>query len=167
MDAMSAVTIRPKEPGDRDWVLRFLRDRWGSERQVANGEVSFPADHPGLVALLDGTPVGLLTYRMDGESCEITLIDSGTQHAGIGTALLGAAERVARTAGCIRLWLVTTNDNLNALRFYQRRGFVLTALRPNALENSRRLKPEIPPVGDYGIPLRDELELEKRLLPGS
>jgi ribosomal protein S18 acetylase RimI-like enzyme len=78
--------------------------------------------------------------------------------------LLAAIEAVAREHGCVRLWLVTTNDNLGALRFYQRRGFRLTALRPDALGAARRLKPEIPLVGDFGIPLRDELELEKPLV---
>ena len=71
--------------------------------------------------------------------------------------------QTAREAGCTRLWLTTTNDNLDALRFYQRRGFVLAALYPDALIGSRPLKPEIPLIGAYGIPLRDELELEMEL----
>jgi ribosomal protein S18 acetylase RimI-like enzyme len=57
---------------------------------------------------------------------------------------------------------VTTNDNVDALRFYQRRGFRLAALRAGAVEDARaRLKPEIPWTGADGIELRDELELEK------
>lgn len=68
---------------------------------------------------------------------------------------------MARRAGCTRLWLVTTNDNLDALRFYQRRGFRLSRLRPGAVDLSRQtLKPEIPEVGTFGIAIRDELELE-------
>lgn len=158
-----ANTIRPIEPADRPWVLRFLRERWGSDRMAAHGVLFYPAEHAGFIAEREREPVGLVTYEIDGDACEITLIDSGPQHAGIGTALLGAVEEAARWAGCARLWLITTNDNLGALRFYQRRGFVLAALRPNAMEAARRLKPEIPLVGDYGIPLRDEIELEKHL----
>src|SRR5205823_2603833 len=97
------------------------------------------------------------------EGCEITFIDAGEQFQGVGTELLQAVKQHALGAGCRRLWLVTTNDNLSALRFYQRRGFTLCVLRPNALEAARRLKPEIPLSGDYGIPLRDELELEMAL----
>jgi hypothetical protein len=64
----------------------------------------------------------------------------------------------------VRLWLVTTNDNVDALRFYQRRGFRLAELRPEAVTLSRRaLKPEIPMVGAHGIELRDELELDLEL----
>jgi Acetyltransferase (GNAT) family len=65
-----------------------------------------------------------------------------------------------REAGCRRVWLITTNDNLRALRFYQRRGFRLVAVHPDALARSRELKPSIPEIGLDGIPLRDELELE-------
>jgi len=62
-------------------------------------------------------------------------------------------------AGCERIWLVTTNDNLEALRFYQRRGFVLSALRPRAVDEARRkLKPQISTVGEFRIPLRDEID---------
>ena len=70
----------------------------------------------------------------------------------------------AREAGCRRLWLVTTNDNVDALRFYQRRGFRLTELQAGAVDVSRAtLKPSIPEVGDHGIPIRDELVLERSL----
>lgn len=56
---------------------------------------------------------------------------------------------------------MTTNDE--ALRFYQRRGFRLSALRTGAVDESRsRLKPQIPTAGDFGIPVRDEIELEWR-----
>jgi GNAT superfamily N-acetyltransferase len=155
-----ADTIRSIEPADKPWVLRFLHERWGSDRMAAHGVLFFPADHAGFIAERGGEPAGLLTYEIAGDACEITLIDSGPQHAGIGTMLIRAVEDAARRAGCRRLWLVTTNDNVDALRFYQRRGFVLAALRPKALEAARRLKPEIPLVGDYGILLRDEIEVE-------
>jgi ribosomal protein S18 acetylase RimI-like enzyme len=159
------IAIRPIEPADRPWVLRFLQERWGSDRMVGHGEMFYPGEHAGFIAMRGGEPTGLLTYRIAGDACEITLIDSGIQHGGIGTTLLAAVEEAARRAGCTRLWLITTNDNLDALRFYQRRGFVLKTLHANAAEAARRLKPEIPLVGDYGIPMRDEIELEMLLVP--
>jgi GNAT superfamily N-acetyltransferase len=160
---MSDIAVRPLTGADRSWAARFLIDRWGSESMVAHGAVYYPADLEGYIALKHGEPVGHASYEIVGQSCEIVFIDSGPQHEGIGTALLEAVKKAAREKGCTRLWLVTTNDNLDALRFYQRRGFHLSALRPNALEASRRLKPEIPLTGDFGIPLRDELELEMNL----
>jgi GNAT superfamily N-acetyltransferase len=155
--------MRPTRADDRDWMEAFLRERWGSERMAVHDKVFYPVDFPGFIAEQDGQRVGVLTYEVEGPNCEIVFIDSGKLFAGIGTALLDAVKEKARQAGCTRLWLVTTNDNLDAIRFYQRRGFVLSALRPNTVAEARRLKPEIPLVGDYGIPLRDELEFEMEL----
>jgi len=117
-----------------------------------------------LIALEGGAPAGFLTYVLDGDACEVLTLNAVTSWRGAGTALLEAMAAVARDAGCSRLWLVTTNDNVDALRFYQRRGFRLRELRPGAVDRTRLdLKPEIPEVGDHGIPIRDELELELRL----
>ena len=160
---MGEVRIRAIVSADRGWIRSWLRQHWGSESMVVRETVYEPADLPGFVAERDGEPVGLVTYRVDGAECEVMSVDSLLPNRGIGTALLARVEAAARAAGCRRLSLVTTNDNLNALRFYQKRGLVLVALRPGAVERGRRLKPEIPLVGEHGIPIRDELELELRL----
>ncbi len=122
-----------------------------------------PSRLRGFVAEEDGKPVGLLTYRIDNGECEVVTIDAFPEGAGAGTAMLEAVAAVAREAGCRRVWLITTNDNLRALRFYQRRGFHLVAVHRDALARSRELKPSIPEIGLDGIPLRDELELELTL----
>ena len=125
-----------------------------------------PLDHPVLLAEDDqnGQLLGVLTYVVDRGQCEVLTLHAGPQWRGVGTALLQLVEQVATEQGCRRLWLITTNDNVDALRFYQRRGFRLAALHRGAVDDCRaRLKPEIPTVGDYGIPLRDELELDKQL----
>ena len=76
---------------------------------------------------------------------------AAAQWGGAGTALVDAVRGVAARAGCRTLWVLTTNDNVDGLRFYQRRGFRLSALRPGAVDESRRtLKPQIPPVGFHG-----------------
>jgi ribosomal protein S18 acetylase RimI-like enzyme len=133
---------------------------WHAEAVIAHGELIYPARLPGFVVLAGPAIVGHLSYRIDGERCEVTSIDAHPPHAGIGSLLLEAVVVAARRAGCRTLWLTTTNDNLDALRFYQRRGFRLSALRAGAVDRSRELKPELPAVGSYGIPMRDELDLE-------
>jgi ribosomal protein S18 acetylase RimI-like enzyme len=148
---------------DRAWVEGVLVRSWGSTRVVSRGRVHDAALLPGFVAELDGERAGILTYRVVGAECEVVSIDSLVERRGVGSGLLAAAIEAARTAGCDRVWLITTNDNLHALGFYQRRGFELCALHRNALERSRALKPSIPLVGHNGIPLRDEIELEYRL----
>ncbi len=151
--------IRPLQPTEQARVTQFLRAQWGSARVVAHGVMYHPAELPGFVAAAEDEWLGLVTYQIVGEACEIVTLDAIRPFQGIGTQLVEAVKRVAKEAGCRQVWLITTNDNLQALRFYQRREFVLTALHANALAQSRQLKPEIPLVGAQGIPLRDELEL--------
>ncbi len=136
----------------------------GSLRVARRGELLDSLDHPALLAWVGDVLVGVATYVVDGDACELLTLHAQHQFAGVGTALVEAAVRAAREAGCRRLWVVTTNDNVDALRFYQLRGFRLTQLRPGAVDVSREeLKPDIPAVGAHEIPLRDELELELTL----
>jgi GNAT superfamily N-acetyltransferase len=156
-----AIRVAAFGDADRPWARRLLTVHMGSEVVAVHGELLRPLELPGFVARADGEPVGLLTYRVAEEGCEVLSLHGAREGIGAGTALLEAARREAEVAGCRRLWLVTTNDNVAALRFYQRRGFRLAALRVGAVDESRRtLKPEIPEAGDHGIPIRDELELE-------
>ncbi len=157
------VSVRRLEPSDRTWVARTIRERWGSDVAVAHGVPFRPAELPGFVAESETVPVGLLTYHVDELGLEVVTIDAFTERRGVGSALLRAAVEEARTLGCRRLWLITTNDNLSALAFYVRFGLRLVAVRLDALERSRALKPEIPATGHHGIPIRDELELELAL----
>ncbi len=162
---MADWAIRPIEPHERERIKAFIAGQWGAPTVVAHGVVYRPHELPGLLAEEEGQLIGLLAYHIEGDACEIVTIDAVVQGSGVGTALLEAVRKAAQAEGCRRLWLITTNDNLDALRFYQRRGFRLVALRPGAVSESRRLKPSIPQVGAYGIPLRDELELELTLPP--
>jgi N-acetylglutamate synthase-like GNAT family acetyltransferase len=124
--------------------------------------------HPAFLAWRNDELVGAATYVIEDGECELLTLHATSQLGGIGSALVRAVKDAARAGGCTRLWVVTTNDNVDALRFYQRRGFRLVHLRPGAVDESRRtLKPEIPMVGDYGIDLRDELELDMALEPAA
>jgi ribosomal protein S18 acetylase RimI-like enzyme len=160
---VDAVEVRLGRPEDRSALLAFLESRHAL-RVARRGELVDALQHPALLAWSDDELVGVATYVIDDGACELLTLHASTRHDGIGTALLGAVENVARSAACTRLWLVTTNDNVDALRFYQRRGLRLVRLRPGAVDQSRKtVKPEISTIGEYGIPLRDELELEMDL----
>ncbi len=115
---------------------------------------------PTLVAASGDDVVGVLAYIIEGDSLEVVSIDAVPPGHGAGTALLATAVELARSRGLRRVWLITTNDNIDALRFYQRRGMRIAAVAPGAVDRSRLLKPSIPLVGAYGIPLFDELTLE-------
>ena len=158
------IEIRPAQSVDPQSLLEHVVATWHGEAVVAHDERLYPARLPGFVAVSEGEIAGHITYRGDGERCEVTSIDAIPHHAGIGTMLLDAVIEAAPKAGHRTVWLTTTNDNLDAIRFYQRRGFRLCALRPGAVDRARAtLKPEIPLVGSYGIPMRDELDLELEL----
>jgi ribosomal protein S18 acetylase RimI-like enzyme len=154
-------SVRPYGPGDRRWSLGLLEELMGGVRVVRLGELIDPTGLPGLVAERPGERLGLLTYIVDGDQLEVLSLHCRVENAGAGTALLEAAAALAAGRGCRRLWLVTTNDNLHALGFYQRRGLRLCALHAGALYRDRALKPELPEVNpDNHIPMRDLLELE-------
>ena len=157
------MELRGLTDEERDWVEQVMVERWKAPTVVSRGRVHRPRELAGLVVLDGERRVGLLTYRVEGDSCEVVTLDALVERAGVGTMLLDAAAEAARSAGCRRLWVITTNDNVHALRFYQRRGFALAALHRDAVTKARRLKPEISLVGEHGIPIRDELELERLL----
>jgi GNAT superfamily N-acetyltransferase len=159
----AAPRVRPIEPGDRPALAVLVRELWPTGTVAGRGRAFEPATLPGFLAERDGDTVGLLTYEAAGDALDVVTIDAFPRGTGIGTALMDAAVAEARARGFRRVTLMTTNDNVDALRFYQRRGFRLVALRPGGVAASRALKPEIPVTGAHGIPVRDELELEREL----
>lgn len=157
------VAVRAIADSDRSWVAARATELWGEDRVISRGKAHTLSLLPGFIAQVDGEPVGIVTYDPAGSHCEIVSINSWREGVGAGTALLEAVVHAARDAGCRRVWLITTNDNLRALRFYQKRGFRLQAVYPDAVTETRKVKPSIPELGFDGIPLRDEIELEMRL----
>jgi ribosomal protein S18 acetylase RimI-like enzyme len=155
------IRIRPIDEGDRPMLAWLIAELWGSEIVAVHGTSLRPAELGGFIAERSGQVVGLLTYQVAGTMLEIVTLNAIDRRAGIGSMLIEAAVGQARRSGCREVWLTTTNDNIDALRFYQRRGFRLAQLRPGAVDQSRQRKPEIPRVGDYGIPLRDEIDLTR------
>ena len=157
----SDMDIRPKSADDQEWIRKLLTEHWGGTLVVAHGD-RFHAN--ALPALVAGDRQGLATYRIAAGGLEAELVTLDAAAPGRGAALIRVV-RVLRAQEIAVLRVTTTNDNLGALRFYQRRGFRIVAVRPDAVAASRPLKPGIPQVGEYGIPIRDEVELELTLGP--
>lgn len=144
------MNVRPREAADGGAAREFPA-RHDSLRVARLGELVHPLDHPALIAgTAGGRLLGMLTYvpGPDWRQCEILTLHADEQWRGAGSALVEAAGQLTGRLGCTRLWDITTNDNVDALRFYQRRGFRLVRVHPGAVDRSRaRLKPEIPPRG--------------------
>jgi N-acetylglutamate synthase-like GNAT family acetyltransferase len=149
---------------DRKWVKERTELLFGGDFVVSREVVHDPHKLPGFIAAEGPERVGLVTYNIADGSCEVVTIDALCQFMGIGTELLETVEAAARAAGCTRLWAITTNDNLDAQRFFQKRGFVISEVRLGTMAKIRLLKPNIPEEGCYGIPIRDEIEFERPLV---
>jgi ribosomal protein S18 acetylase RimI-like enzyme len=153
------ILVRPVQEGDRPTVEWLTTQLWGAPEVVVHDGAFYPAMLPGFIAERAGRIAGLVTFDVRPDVLEIVTINALDRYAGIGTMLIEAVRAEAKRHGCREVVLTTTNDNLSALRFYQRRGFRMAALRPGAVDRSRQRKPEIPRTGDYGIPLHDEIDL--------
>ena len=152
--------VRRAEDRDRAWIRQTVAAAWGSPRVVSRGRVTEDASLlDGFIAEVDGRPAGLAMTRREGDRLEVVALIASERFQGNGTALLRAVEEEASQLGC-RAWLITMNDNLDAIRFYQRRDWDWVAFHRDAATETRRLKPELPETGDHGIPLRHELEFE-------
>ena len=154
------LKIEPMTENYRGFVNEQIIESWSGPFIAVHGVLYDTRTHPGYVAVEGGVVVGYILYNlMDGE-CEITVLESLRQKQGIGRALIDAVIQKAKIANCRRIWLITTNDNTGAIRFYQRYGFDLRAVHINAMDQARKLKPQIPLIGDDGIPLKHEFEFE-------
>lgn len=161
---MTPYTLRPIAPTDREVVTPLLTKDWGAVvvYALALDDLVDASVLPGFLAEQDGEVVGLLTYRPGAPIADVVTINA-YRSGGIGTALIQALVAELTGTATTRIRVVTTNDNTDALRFYQRCGFRLRALHPDAVTAARRVKPAIPDVGHHDIPIRDELELELAL----
>jgi len=145
-------------------VIEFFKFHWGSTKMVISSGVYDCSELDGFAVLNEeGDIIGLVTYIIRDNECEIISLDSILEGKGIGTSLINEVENVAVKNNCKLIKVITTNDNLLALRFYQKRGFVLWRIINNAVEKAREIKSEIPLIGNDGIPIRDEIELVKLL----
>jgi N-acetylglutamate synthase-like GNAT family acetyltransferase len=155
--------IRPINNNDRKWVASLIKEWWAGPIIITRGKVHQTDELPGFITVHAGKRAGLITYEITGDKCEIVTMNSLVEGKGAGSALIDAVKDEAKKAGCKRLWLITSNDNTRAIRFWQKRGFRLAAVYPGAIDRLRKLKPEIPATGNDGIPIRDEIELEEML----
>jgi ribosomal protein S18 acetylase RimI-like enzyme len=161
-----AVTIHELRAADVDWAREFLVATAGSAHMVSRGRLHQCHQLPGFYTEDAGRRTALLTYRIERSEMEVVTLYASDRGRGYGTALLAAARDRARAEACRRLWLITTNDNTPALRFYRNRGLRQVAVHAGAVDQARReLKPEIPLYGLDGVRIRDEIELELLLEP--
>src|SRR5262245_7867896 len=133
------MNVRPLSVEDLPRLRAYWKQHWGAEFVVAHGVIYHPGSLDGFIALDQDEWVGEISYSVSGDECEIVSLDSLREGQGLGTQLMDAAVAEARKRSCRRVFLITTNDNLHALGFYQRRGFELVRIHRRALDETRKL----------------------------
>lgn len=157
------VHIQKITPEMKEVIQDFMCENWGSSMMVSRGRVHHLEELPGFVALENDRIVGILTYEVIKNMYEIVSLNSFEERKGIGTKLVDCALQVAKENECKKVWLITTNDNMNALCFYQKRKFSMTNLYVGAVEEARKIKKEIPFIGYDNIAISHEIQLEYKL----
>ncbi len=151
------LRIRDFKRADLNWAKEIFKRYWGSSIVVSRGNKYDINDLQGRVAVNNTGKIGLLTYVINDGECEVLTLYAMIRQSGVGTALIKDIEKKARRAGCNSIVLETTNDNLEAIKFYRKRGFGSMVIYPGGMKEARKLKPEIPLTGNYGIPIEDEI----------
>jgi len=159
----SQFTYRKIDQKDRLWIENFIKEHWGSDMIVVHNDSYFPSKLDGYIASLEDKKIGLITFLIKNLKCEIVSLNSVIENCGVGSNLMKLVEKEAKKKDCNEIWLVTTNNNLRAISFYQKIGYQLVAVFPNAVEQSRKIKPEIPLVAENKIPIRDELKFSLKI----
>ncbi len=153
------------QDSDREEIAEFIERHWFSRVVMSRGRAFHPHLENGFLERCDGRIVGLLTYHVDDDEMEVLTLNATLEGKGIGSSLMLTAIEKAREEGNRRIWLTTTNANLQAIGFYQRLGFRMIAVHVGAVDEARKIKPQIPEVGERGIPIHDEIVMELRIQP--
>jgi N-acetylglutamate synthase-like GNAT family acetyltransferase len=156
-------SIRDKSESDNAWLSDYLKNSWGSSIVITKGKIYRTEDLEGYIAESNNKVVGIGLFDISSNKCEIVVLESMVQKQGVGTRIVELIKLKAQQMNCDLLWLITTNDNIDAIRYYEKIGFTVTAIYKNAILESRKMKPEIPLIGNNGIEIRDEIKLEMRL----
>lgn len=157
-------SIKSINKENRAKTLEVLKEEWGDTTVL----VSRNQEHdirklPGFIAVEDHQVVGIVTYRLKNNEIEIITLNAFKENKGIGTRLINEVIKKGKQLKCKRVWLITTNDNVHAMRFYQIKGFDMVAFHEDAINKARKIKPEIPKIGDHGIKIEHEIEFEYSL----
>lgn len=127
---------------------------------VSRGQIHRLMELSGFVYIEENQIQGSIFYNVFGQECEIVSLESHLEGKGIGSKLIELVIERAGNLACKRVWLITSNDNIKAIRFYQKRGFDLVCIHQNAITEARKLKPSIPLYGHDEIPIKHEVEFE-------
>lgn len=154
------MEIRFAQVEEKQKVKELFIREWNSDVMVSKGYPHYVENLEAVFALEADEIVGVLTFDLTNNEAEIVSLDSFDEGRGIGAQLLDFALNHFKSLNLDRIWLITSNDNCHAMRFYQKRGWKMVNIHLNAINEARKIKPEIPLLGYDGIPILHEIEFE-------
>lgn len=165
---LATFDIEPLSSLHQKQVMAFFTHSWGSSKMVTSTGTHHLHELEGFVAWSStGELIGIVTFQRYDGVIEVISLDSVVENQGIGSRLLMMVESVAVEDQIPLIKVITTNDNIGALSFYQRKGYRIKEVIQGAVDRARQVKPEIPLIGERGIPIHDELVLCKQLSTSS
>jgi ribosomal protein S18 acetylase RimI-like enzyme len=154
------MIIKEKTTEDNSWIVEYMEREWGGNFIITNGRMHYIEQLAGIILSENQKNIGICLYEEGNNECEIVLLEAFEKNKGVGTILIKEMISRMKNMNWRRIWLITTNDNLDAIRFYQRRKFRINKINKNGIDKARKLKHTIPLVGNYGIPIHGEIEME-------
>jgi ribosomal protein S18 acetylase RimI-like enzyme len=164
LDLLPVLVREPGPPEERAAAVGIFKRHFGHATMTAFGEPVTLDNAHVLVAEVENEIGAALAWRpYDGAFHIIALATEPMwQRAGLGGHLVAEAELLARRDHHDRIVVTLANDNIPALYLYQRRGYRITAVIPDAIGAQRHATE---PVGFAGIPILDEVQLSKNVQP--
>lgn len=153
------IIIKYADIEEKKVLMEGIKREWGSDIIISKGKVHRITELPWLIAVSEGEILGFLIYSIEKAECEIVLLESLVKNIGVGSKLLKELTSIAKKE-CQRIFLITTNDNIDAMKFYQKNGFEMVTIYKDAVKRARCIKPQIPLIGNYEIPIKHEIEFE-------
>ena len=148
---------------ERKKINNFILKRWLSLRMILRGKIVDLKNIDGFYIEDKNNIIAVITYRIVGFSLEIISLDSVYENKRIGSLLINKIKAFANECNLKNIIVITRNDNLRALGFYQKKGFILNKVFFDSIKQACKLKPEIPIKNKNGILIRDEIELKLSL----
>ena len=157
------MKIRFIQPNEKQEIKALFVREWNSNMMVSRGHQHLVENLECVIATTEDKISGVLTFNIQNNQAEIVSLESFEEGKGIGIKLLDFALNHFKMLDLERIWLITSNDNCNAMRFYQKRDWIMVNIHLNAIEEARKMKPEIPLIGYDNIPILHEIEFEYNL----
>lgn len=142
---------------EKDSIMAKIKTNWGSTSIVYSGMVYDLNTLKGIALKNNDIIVSILFYQVINKELNIILLESFVKRKGFGRIILQKIKEISKGNKYKRIIVTTTNDNIDAIKFYQLNEFDIIEVKFNAVDLSRKIKPEIPSVGNYGIKIKHEL----------